>query len=49
LEFVHLSKETIPRKETGEVDKKLHPVSWLVPSCLPKPAPFSAPVPGAYR
>jgi hypothetical protein len=33
FEFVHLSKETIPRKETSEVDKKLHPVSWHRPAC----------------
>jgi len=33
LEFVHLSKETIPPKETSEVDEKLHPVSWYRPAC----------------
>jgi hypothetical protein len=33
LELIHLSKETIPRKETGEVDKKLHPISWYRPAC----------------
>jgi len=33
LELVHLSKETIPRKETAVVDKKLHPVSWYRPAC----------------
>ena len=33
LEFLHLSKETIPRKETSEVDKKLYPVSWYRPAC----------------
>ena len=33
LEFVHLSKETIPRKETSEVDEKLHPVNWYRPAC----------------
>ena len=33
LVLVHLSKDTIPRKETSEVDQKLHPVSWYRPAC----------------
>ena len=33
MELVHLSKETIPRKETSEVDEKLHPVNWYRPAC----------------
>ncbi len=32
LELIHLSKDTIPQKETGEVDKKLHPVNWYRPA-----------------
>ena len=33
LELLHPSKETIPRKETSEVDEKLHPVNWYRPAC----------------
>lgn len=33
LELVHLSKETISRKETSEVDEKLHPINWYHPAC----------------
>jgi hypothetical protein len=39
LEFVHLSKETIPPKDTSEVDEKLHPVSWYRPA-RPDRLPF---------
>ncbi len=33
LDFLHPSKETIPRKETSEVDEKLHPINWYRPAC----------------
>lgn len=33
LDLPHPSKETILRKETSEVDEKLHPVNWYRPAC----------------
>ena len=43
LEFLHLSKETIPRKETSEVDEEVQPSTGTAPRTAP--ALFSMPVP----